>query len=259
MGGCQAFHKVGQVFRLRTCEVDFLFLPGDRLADVILTQAVIKIAKPCIDNAVLNLDQLRFAAKVFFLRHLKQCHEALGPGRCGYDVFDLKGRFRLLGVKVPERPFQQFRRIAGHYLPASLGQVGRFEVVKSIGASNRWAESAITQQVIVDPLTSNLTDWGNRIVFIRIEQIDVVAPLQVIQWEHFAGQELVQKPQPPGILAGRFRSDIFKEIFLRSLLKQAGEDCQIRPVILECEFKMVAQCVPRPVLRWVDLLDDASA
>src|SRR5680860_1535701 len=51
----------------------------------------------------------------------------------------------------------------------------------------------------------------------KVRQVDVVPPLQVIQRERFAGQELVQKPQTPGILAGRFGPDIFKEILLPCL------------------------------------------
>jgi hypothetical protein len=58
-------------------------------------------AASLIDNAVLQLDQPRFLAEVFSLRRLKQCNEALGSRWVGVDVFDLKGRFRLLGVETP--------------------------------------------------------------------------------------------------------------------------------------------------------------
>jgi len=96
-------------------------------------------------------------------------------------------------------------------------------------------------------LPPNLADRDDRIIFIRFKQIDVVAPLQIIQWERFIGQELVKEPQSPGILAGRFGPDIFKKIFLLRLLKQDAEDFEVRPVILEREFEMVAKRVPRPV------------
>ncbi len=84
----------------------------------------------------------------------------------------------------------------------------------------------------------------DRVVFIRFEQIDVVALLQILQWERPAGQEFVEEPQASGILAGRLGPDMDKEVFLRSLLKQDAEDRRIRPVILEREFEMVAECVP---------------
>ena len=74
-----------------------------------------------------------------------------------------------------------------------FGQVGFFEVANDIGTTNRWAEPVVTEQVIVDPLPPNLADRGNRIIFIRFEQVDIVAPLQIIQGERFAGQELVQE------------------------------------------------------------------
>ncbi len=105
--GCyEAVHEVGQVFRLRACEIDSLLLPGYRLTDIALTRPVIGIAESCVDNPVLNLNQWLFSAEVFLFGRLKQGHETLGPGRGGFYVFDLKGRFRLLGVEVPERPLQ---------------------------------------------------------------------------------------------------------------------------------------------------------
>jgi hypothetical protein len=84
----------------------------------------------------------------------------------------------------------------------------------------------------------------DRIVLSLFEQIDVVTPLQVIDRERLACQQLIKKPQPPGIFAGRFGPDIFEKIFLRGLLKHAGQDRQICPVIFECEFEMVAQVSP---------------
>jgi len=44
--------------------------------------------------------------EVLLFRSLKQRHEPLGSGRGGFDMFDLKRRFRLPGVKVTERPLQ---------------------------------------------------------------------------------------------------------------------------------------------------------
>ena len=142
VGADQAFHQVGQIFRLRTCEVNLFFLPGDRLADIILGRPVVGSAKPRIDNAILKLDQSLFLAKVFSLGQLKQRHEALDPVRGGLDVFDLEGGFRLLGVEVAERPLQQFRRIGGHHLPASLGRSAaskprRASVRRTVGQNRR--------------------------------------------------------------------------------------------------------------------------
>jgi hypothetical protein len=47
------------------------FLPGDRFTNVRLTRSEIGIAKPIIDNAVLNINQFRFPTKVIFFRHLE--------------------------------------------------------------------------------------------------------------------------------------------------------------------------------------------
>ena len=41
--------------------------------------------------------------------------------------------------------------------------------------------------------------------------------------------------------------------------EQNAEDCEVRPVILEREFEMVAKRVSRPVPGRVDLFDDAFA
>ena len=37
--------------------------------------------------------------------------------------------------------------------------------------------------------------------------------------------------------------------------EQAGEDGEIRTVVLQRELKMIAQLVARPILRGIDLLD----
>ena len=84
-------------------------------------------------------------------------------------MFDLEGRFRLLGVEIAHCPLQQFRRVGGHDLPAPLGKVGRLEIAQGIGAANRRTESTFAQQVVVDPLAANLAGRGDRVVLIRIE------------------------------------------------------------------------------------------
>ena len=69
-----------------------------------------------------------------------------------------------------------FRNPAGHRYGESLG----------IGKS-----PDIPRQVIVDPLTANLTAWGDRVVFIRLKQINIITPIQIIEGKELAGQKLV--------------------------------------------------------------------
>jgi hypothetical protein len=142
-------------------------------------------------------------------------------------------------------------------LPAASREVGGFETAKGIRATNRGAEPMVTEEVVVDPLSANPTRRDNRIILIRVEQINVVALLQVIQREGFPGQKFVQEPEAPGIPAGGFGPGIFKEIFLPCLLKQDAENGEVRPVILEREFEMVAKPFPRPIYGWIDLLDNS--
>src|SRR5680860_1535702 len=72
----------------------------------------------------------------------------------------------------------------------------------------------------------------------KVRQVDVVPPLQVIQRKRFAGRELVQKPQTPGILAGRFGPDIFKEILLPCLRRvRRGR---------QAEKRLLQSCGPKP-------------
>jgi hypothetical protein len=56
VGGHQTFHQAGEVFGLRGREVHLLLLPGNGLADVILTGAIARGGEPRIDDAVLHLD-----------------------------------------------------------------------------------------------------------------------------------------------------------------------------------------------------------
>ena len=91
VGSDQAFHQVGEIFRLRTREMDFLFLPDDRLADIVLVRPVVGLGKSWIDNAILQVDQFRLLAEIFAFSHLKQRDEALCSGWTGRDVFDLEG------------------------------------------------------------------------------------------------------------------------------------------------------------------------
>jgi hypothetical protein len=93
-------------------------------------------------------------------------------------------------------------------------QVDDFEVAKRFGAPNHRAESAVAQQAVADPLPLNLANRCDRIVFIRFPQVNVVAPFQVFQWEHFASLELEQERQSPGIFTCRFGSDISKTFLI---------------------------------------------
>ena len=83
VGGEQAFHQAGQVFRFRTGEMDSLLLPGDRLADIVLARAVIGFMESWIDNAVLQIDQPRFLAEIFAVGRLQQGNETLDARRVG--------------------------------------------------------------------------------------------------------------------------------------------------------------------------------
>ena len=167
----------------------------------------------------------------------------------------LERGLRLPGVQVAERALQQCRSIAGRDLPAAPCQVGRFEVPQDVGAADRGTEPAVPQEVVVDPLAPDPAGGCNRVVRIRLQQVDVVSLLQVIQREHPVRQELVEKPQPPGVFPCRFRPDAGQEVVLRRLPEQAGEDRQVRPVVLQREFELPAQRVAGPVAGREDLLD----
>ncbi|MBU1397869.1 MAG: hypothetical protein KKH85_03085, partial [Proteobacteria bacterium] len=82
--------------------------------------------------------------------------------------------------------------------------------------------------------------------------------LHIVNPEGRSGKKLIKKPQTPCVLAYRFGPDITQKIFRCDCLKQVGKYREIHAVILECEFEMITQCVPRPVLRRIDLLDNVS-
>ena len=71
MSGYQALHQVGQILRLRTCEMYSFPLPGDCLSDIVLARPVIGVSKPLIDNSILKFDQAGFR-KIFLLGQLEQ-------------------------------------------------------------------------------------------------------------------------------------------------------------------------------------------
>lgn len=120
---------------------------------------------------MLQLDELVFLAEVVSLGQLEQRDKALGPGRAGLDAFDLEG---------------------GSGLP---------------GADHR-AEAAVARQIVVDPLPANLPGRGDRVVVVRLQQIDLVALLDVVQRKRLTGQQLVEEPQTPGVLAGGPGADV---------------------------------------------------
>ncbi len=84
--------------------------------------------------------------------------------------------------------------------------------------SDRGRETYMKRQGIAEPLRGD--DQKNRgwrqhhlrglskasleFVLIRIEQVDVVSPFHVIHRKGRACKKLIQKPQPPGVLTGRF-------------------------------------------------------
>ena len=155
MGQNKTLHQVGQIFGLGPHEVNPFFLPANRLTDVILARSVVAVTESCVDDAIVNLNQLLFPTEVFLLSQLKQGHKTPGSGRTRVHVFDLKRRFRFLGIQVSECALQLNRRITGHDLSASLGPISLFEIPENIGATNRGTESAVTQQVVNDPLPAD--------------------------------------------------------------------------------------------------------
>lgn len=74
---------------------------------------------------------------------------------------------------------------------------------KDFGAPYGWAESPDAEQVVIDPVSSDPADRGDRVIFLRIEQVDIVALLEVFQRQCLSGQELMEEPQLPRILSGR--------------------------------------------------------
>ncbi len=80
VGRYKAVHKVAQVFRLRANEMDALFLPGYRLADIVLARPVTGVAESRIDDPVLHLDQSLFLAEILERSGMQQFNEAVGPG-----------------------------------------------------------------------------------------------------------------------------------------------------------------------------------
>ena len=83
----------------------------------------------------------------------------------------------------------------------------------------------------------------DRVVFIRLEQVDIVTLLKVLQLERFAGQEFVKEPYSPGVLASWFGSNVFENMsllllpetdWLVLLNSYRHTSAQIRDVLPEC-------------------------
>gem|GEM_PF-2731351 len=87
----QTRHQTGDVFGFWSNKVDFFLLPGYRFPNIILAGAVIGIAEPGIDYAVLNFNQAVLLAEVILPSHLQYPYEALGPGGGRLDMFDFEG------------------------------------------------------------------------------------------------------------------------------------------------------------------------
>ena len=257
VSGGQAVHEGAEVLRSGGHEVDPFVSRGDRLADVVLGAAIVGIAETGIDDAVLQLDQLPLGAEVLSLRESQQRREPLGAGGRGRDVLDLERGLRLLRVQVAERALQEFRRVTGRDPPAACRQVGRHEVSQGFGAADRRTESTIPEEIVVDSLAADSPCRFNRVVRVPLQQVDVVPLLQVVQRELPVRQELVEKPQPPGVLAGRSRPDVDQQVVLRHHPEQRGQDREVRSVVLEGEFQMIAQPAAGPVAEWEELLDSA--
>ena len=162
------------------------------------------------------------------------------------------------GVQVAQGSLQQLGRVGRHDLLAHFREVDALEAAQLVRAPDCRAEPGITQQVVVDALTTNPAGRGHGVVLTRIEQIDVISLLQVVQGKGRAGQELVQEPQPPGVFPGGLGTEVGLELVPWNHAEQACEDREVRAVVLEREFEMIAEAFPRPVPGRVDLLDCTS-
>ena len=136
-------------------------------------------------------------------------------------MFDSEGRLRLLRVEISEGPLQQSGAIRRNDPAASAGKIGLLESAKSFRSADNRTKFFATQEIIVDPLPANAPGRADCVVFLRIEQIDIISLLQIFQRKHLSCQEFVQKPQTPDIFAGRPGADIIKDFLRRYPPKNA--------------------------------------
>lgn len=83
-------HQFREIVRAGADIINELFLVGNCLSDIVLTGPVIRVPEPGIDDAVLDVDQKRFLAKILVLGYLQQADEFLRPGGARLDVLDFK-------------------------------------------------------------------------------------------------------------------------------------------------------------------------
>ena len=86
VGVNQPIHQILQIIRLRTDKMDDLFLIGDRLPDIILSDPIITILEPGVDNPVLKRYQSLFLTKLLF--------------RCKYSYKQRVAQLKLLYIKL---------------------------------------------------------------------------------------------------------------------------------------------------------------
>ncbi|OQB39913.1 MAG: hypothetical protein BWY09_00928 [Candidatus Hydrogenedentes bacterium ADurb.Bin179] len=128
-------------------------------------------------------------------------------------------------------------------------------MLKGIAASNQRTKRTTPQEIIINTLTLDLPHRFGGVVFLGVKQIRVVALLQLFKRKSPVQKELIQEPKTSGIFTGRPGTDIGQEFLFFRRLEYACENGEVDTVIFQCELKMIAQRIARPVLRWKNFLN----
>lgn len=112
------------------------------------------------------------------------------------------------------------------------------------GPAHHGTEVHVAQKVVahaVPPAVHGLCC----VIALGVEQLDVIALGHILQRQLTPREELVEKPQPTGVLPRGPRPDITAQLVLeRTLLhraEQGGKNLQGNAFVLERELKMVAE------------------
>ena len=144
-----------------------------------------------------------------------------------------------------QRPLEQFERIFLHDLATSLAEIGRLKLTEFGGAPDRWTEACRRANYLECVAQDGFT--LRRVIIFWIEQADIVSLSQILNWQASGGEQFVQIPDAPGILAGWLGLDVQRDAFRIDNRKKLGEDQQVDTVIFECKLKLRAEIVGRRI------------
>jgi len=65
---------------------------------------------------------------------------------------------------------------------------------EGISTAHYWTKATFSQQVVVDPLAADAAGMGHGVISLRVKQVDIVAPVQILEQKSSAREKLVQKP-----------------------------------------------------------------